>query len=106
MPYFVMETLSDFPGVAGLFVCCVFSASLSTLSSGRTSLDFGQYQSDFWSMIFKGKLFNRLGHHAGFNALAAVTWDDFLSRTRLANLEEHHVILGLIASHVLFYGGP
>lgn len=70
MPYFVMETLSDYPGVAGLFVCCVFSASLSTLSSG-------------------------------FNALAAVTWDDFLSRTRLGNLEEKHVMNCLISPFLM-----
>ncbi|XP_037033725.1 sodium-coupled monocarboxylate transporter 1-like [Bradysia coprophila] len=57
MPYFVMETLHQFPGAAGLFVCCVFSAALSTLSSG-------------------------------FNALAAVTWDDILSKTRLSKLSE------------------
>ncbi len=49
MPYFVMDQLSIMPGLPGLFVACVFSASLSTLSSG-------------------------------FNALATVTYDDFLSR--------------------------
>ncbi|KAJ6215650.1 hypothetical protein RDWZM_010150 [Blomia tropicalis] len=47
VPYFVMDTLSKYPGLAGLFVACVFSGSLSTLSSG-------------------------------FNALAAVTWEDLL----------------------------
>lgn len=57
MPYFVMETLHQFPGAPGLFVCCVFSAALSTLSSG-------------------------------FNALAAVTWDDILSKTPLSKLSD------------------
>lgn len=52
MPYFVMDTLSIYPGVPGLFVSCVFSASLSTLSSG-------------------------------YNALATVTWDDFISHSKL-----------------------
>ncbi|OTF74920.1 hypothetical protein BLA29_012434, partial [Euroglyphus maynei] len=42
-----MDTLARFPGLPGLFVACVFSGSLSTLSSG-------------------------------FNALAAVTWEDLL----------------------------
>lgn len=28
IPYFVMDTLSKYPGVAGLFVACVFSGSL------------------------------------------------------------------------------
>ncbi|KPM05428.1 sodium-coupled monocarboxylate transporter 1-like protein 1 [Sarcoptes scabiei] len=57
MPYFVMDHLKHIPGMAGLFVSCVFSASLSTMSSG-------------------------------FNALATVTYDDFLSRTRVKNLPE------------------
>lgn len=50
MPYFVMHELRHLPGMAGLFVSCVFSASLSTMSSG-------------------------------FNALATVTYDDFLRHT-------------------------
>lgn len=53
VPYFVMDTLSKYPGIAGLFVACVFSGSLSTLSSG-------------------------------FNALAAITWEDLL-KTPLQN---------------------
>ena len=72
MPYFVMETLSEFRGIPGLFVSCVFSASLSTLSSG-------------------------------FNALSAVTWDDFLKQTRLGKLEEKRIkTLNKITA--LFYG--
>lgn len=59
MPYFVMDTMSEFKGLPGIFVTCVFSASLSTLSSG-------------------------------FNALSAVTWDDFLKETRLGCLSEQH----------------
>ena len=38
IPYFVMDTMSSFPGIAGLFTACVFSGSLSTLSSGFNSL--------------------------------------------------------------------
>ena len=37
-PYFVMETLSDKPGLAGVFLACIFSGSLSTISSGLNSL--------------------------------------------------------------------
>lgn len=28
VPYFVMDTLSQYPGLPGLFVACVFSGSL------------------------------------------------------------------------------
>lgn len=36
--YFVMDMLQDFPGLPGLFVACIFSASLSTISSAFNSL--------------------------------------------------------------------
>lgn len=38
MPYYVMDAMSWIPGVAGFFTACVFSGSLSTLSSGFNSL--------------------------------------------------------------------
>nr|KAG5707446.1 hypothetical protein BaRGS_011950 [Batillaria attramentaria] len=38
MPLFVMETLGEYPGLPGLFVACVYSAALSTVSSGVNSL--------------------------------------------------------------------
>ncbi|PVD21445.1 hypothetical protein C0Q70_19618 [Pomacea canaliculata] len=38
LPLFVMETLSVAPGLPGLFVACVYSAALSTVSSGVNSL--------------------------------------------------------------------
>jgi sodium-coupled monocarboxylate transporter 8/12 len=37
-PYFVMEILSDKPGLPGVFLACIFSGSLSTISSGLNSL--------------------------------------------------------------------
>ncbi len=37
-PYFVMEVLSDKKGLPGLFLACIFSGSLSTISSGLNSL--------------------------------------------------------------------
>lgn len=33
VPYFVMDTLGDIPGLSGLFIAGIFSASLSTLST-------------------------------------------------------------------------
>ncbi|XP_053376530.1 sodium-dependent multivitamin transporter-like [Mercenaria mercenaria] len=38
MIYFVMNTLSDVPGLAGIFLAAVFSGALSTLSSGINSM--------------------------------------------------------------------
>ncbi|XP_077990171.1 sodium-coupled monocarboxylate transporter 1-like isoform X1 [Glandiceps talaboti] len=38
MPYFVMDILSFLPGLPGLFVSCMFSGALSTVSSGLNSL--------------------------------------------------------------------
>lgn len=37
-PYFVMEVLSSTPGLPGIFLACIFSGSLSTISSGLNSL--------------------------------------------------------------------
>ncbi|XP_063155912.1 sodium-dependent multivitamin transporter [Candoia aspera] len=36
--YFVMDVLQDVPGLPGLFVACLFSGSLSTISSAFTAL--------------------------------------------------------------------
>ncbi|XP_053929579.1 sodium-coupled monocarboxylate transporter 1 isoform X2 [Cuculus canorus] len=38
MPYLVMDILSDFPGVPGLFVACAYSGTLSTVSSSINAL--------------------------------------------------------------------
>ncbi|XP_022673443.1 sodium-coupled monocarboxylate transporter 1-like isoform X1 [Varroa destructor] len=44
MPYFVMEVLGGIPGLPGLFVAVIFSAALSTLSSGFNSLAAVAYE--------------------------------------------------------------
>ncbi|XP_070533233.1 sodium-coupled monocarboxylate transporter 1-like [Ptychodera flava] len=38
MPFFVMDLLGFLPGLPGVFVSCMFSAALSTISSGLNSL--------------------------------------------------------------------
>lgn len=38
MPLYVMDTLSDYPGVPGLFIAGIFSAGLSTISATVNSL--------------------------------------------------------------------
>lgn len=37
-PLYVMETLGQLPGLAGLFIAAILSASLSTISSGVNSM--------------------------------------------------------------------
>ena len=38
LPLFVTDTMSDYPGLSGLFVAGIFSGSLSTVSSAINSL--------------------------------------------------------------------
>ncbi|XP_039298800.1 sodium-coupled monocarboxylate transporter 1 isoform X1 [Nilaparvata lugens] len=60
-PLYVMETLKDYPGIPGLFIAGIFSAGLSTLSTGVNSL------AAIWFIemqhLFKDKLTDR---QAGF----------------------------------------
>jgi Na+/proline symporter len=37
-PLFVIETFGRFPGLTGLFISCILSATLSTFSSGVNSM--------------------------------------------------------------------
>ncbi|XP_042208595.1 sodium-coupled monocarboxylate transporter 2-like [Homarus americanus] len=37
LPYYVMDRFSSVPGLAGLFISCIFSGALSTISSGVNS---------------------------------------------------------------------
>lgn len=38
MPYYVVDTMGNIPGLSGLFVAGIFSASLSTVSAALNSL--------------------------------------------------------------------
>ncbi|XP_077486529.1 sodium-coupled monocarboxylate transporter 1-like [Amblyomma americanum] len=75
MPYIVQDLLRYYPGLSGLFVASVFSASLSTLSSG-------------------------------YNAMAAVTWDDFV-RPRITMSEAGAIAAayGFLSISVAFLTG-
>ncbi|KTF89959.1 hypothetical protein cypCar_00025833 [Cyprinus carpio] len=52
MPYFVMEILSAFPGLPGLFVACAFSGMLSTVAASINALATVMYE-DFVSQCFR-----------------------------------------------------
>lgn len=38
MPYYIMDNLSKYPGVPGLFIAGIFSAGLSTISAIQNSI--------------------------------------------------------------------
>jgi len=79
MPYFVMETLSNLPGLPGLFVSCVFSGSLRyrSIEEIESKLHFN-YTFITILLHFYRNIYSTLS--SGFNALATVTWDDLLKR--------------------------
>ncbi|KAK3793345.1 hypothetical protein RRG08_012107 [Elysia crispata] len=54
VPYFVIHTLSSLPGVAGLYIACIFSGALSTLSSGINSLAANAVE-DFFSKFLQNR---------------------------------------------------
>ncbi|GFV45199.1 putative sodium-dependent multivitamin transporter [Trichonephila clavipes] len=51
LPYFITTTLNDLPGLPGLCICGIFSASLSTVSSSINSLT-SVTSEDFLKPIF------------------------------------------------------
>ncbi|RUS88038.1 hypothetical protein EGW08_004204 [Elysia chlorotica] len=54
VPYFVLLTLGFLPGLSGLYISTIFSASLSTLSSGINGLAANTVE-DFVSKFLRGK---------------------------------------------------
>lgn len=52
LPLLVMDVLGDLPGMPGLFVAGVFSAALSSLSTGLNSMAAVVLE-DFWKPFFK-----------------------------------------------------
>ena len=54
-PYFVMEVLSSKKGLPGVFLACIFSGSLSTISSGLNSLAAVIIE-DFYKGLFQRRL--------------------------------------------------
>ena len=60
-PYFVMEVLSDKKGLPGIFLACIFSGSLSTISSGLNSLAAVFIEDVYKSLIGKSLSDERQG---------------------------------------------
>lgn len=58
LPLLVMDVLGDFPGLPGLFVAGVFSAALSSLSTGLNSMSAVILQ-DFFKVYSKKELTER-----------------------------------------------
>lgn len=59
MPLFAVDTMGQYPGLCGLFVSGIFSASLSTISSAVTSLSavtLEDYVKPLYRVIFKSTL--------------------------------------------------
>ncbi|KAL7723857.1 hypothetical protein ACLKA6_001997 [Drosophila palustris] len=59
MPLFALDTMGQYPGLCGLFVSGIFSASLSTISSAVTSLSavtLEDYVKPVYRIIFKRTL--------------------------------------------------
>lgn len=51
MPYYVVDTMGNTPGLSGLFVAGIFSASLSTISAGVNSLAAVTIE-DYYKVLF------------------------------------------------------
>ncbi|KAK3526795.1 hypothetical protein QTP70_033563 [Hemibagrus guttatus] len=66
MPYFVLDVLGNFPGLPGLYVSCAFSGTLS--------IHDPEMRNEF--LLFFG--FSTVA--ASINALATVTYEDFVSQ--------------------------
>ncbi|XP_068144996.1 putative sodium-dependent multivitamin transporter [Drosophila tropicalis] len=59
MPLFAVDTMGQYPGLCGLFVSGIFSASLSTISSAVTSLSavtLEDYLKPLYKIVFKRTL--------------------------------------------------
>lgn len=51
MPYYVVDSMGHIPGLSGLFVAGIFSASLSTVSAAMNSLAAVTLE-DYFKVIF------------------------------------------------------
>lgn len=71
LPLLVMDILGDYPGLPGLFVAGVFSAALSSLSTGLNSLAAVMLE-DFFKTFSKKPLTQRQTHYILRGAVAVL----------------------------------
>nr|CAD7588289.1 unnamed protein product [Timema genevievae] len=62
LPYYVMDTVANVPGLPGLFIAGVFSASLSTLSSTMNCLSGTIYEDFIFPFIRENKRLQSRAH--------------------------------------------
>lgn len=62
LPLLVLDVLGDYPGLVGLFVAGVFSAALSSLSTGLNSMSAVVYE-DFFKAFSKKEFTERQTHY-------------------------------------------
>ncbi|XP_060071971.1 sodium-coupled monocarboxylate transporter 2-like [Ylistrum balloti] len=55
MPYFVLDVLRSLPGLSGVYISCLFSGTLSTLSSGINALSAITVEEILGSCLHKSK---------------------------------------------------
>lgn len=58
MPLYVVDSMGDIPGLSGLFVAGIFSASLSTISAAVNSLAAVTIE-DYYKVIYNFLLINK-----------------------------------------------
>lgn len=102
LPLLVMETLGDFPGLPGLFVAGVFSAALSSLSTGLNSMSAVVLQ-DFVKSFIKKPLTER---QTAITMRAAVVIFGFICVSLVFVVEKLGTVLQLSASMGAVSNGP
>lgn len=65
MPYFVVDSMGHIPGLSGIFVAGIFSASLSTISAGLNSMSAVTMEDYFKVSVF----YKAIGYTLCWNAL-------------------------------------
>lgn len=100
-PLFVMDTMGSIPGIPGIFVAGIFSASLSTVSSGINSLTAVVYEDVIKPYVWKNlaehqtmKLLKIMSIFAGILCIGAAMVSGFMGNIVQATM----VTFGLLGA--------